>query len=92
MVPVGRGFLRRLYVLTIGRTKCATIKLGIGAKADLLTWLTFMHKYNAREVYKTRTKYTSVKDHVYSDESDLGYGASLGSGCFYGEFTEKWCK
>ena len=90
IVPVGRAFLRRLYDLTIGKNKHSIIKLSEGALADLLLWLTFLKDYNAKEFYNDRLKFTSLQDHIYSDSSNTGYGATFGHEYFYGNFPESW--
>ena len=90
IVPVGRAFLRRLYDLTIGKNKHSIIKLSEGALADLLLWLTFLKDYNAKEFYNDRIKFSSVHDHIYSDSSNTGYGATFGNEYFYGEFPDSW--
>ena len=90
IVPVGRSFLRRLYDLSINKRPHATIKLGAGAMGDLVTWLTFLKDYNAKELYLTRLNLTTHTDHIYTDSSDIGYGGTFRNEYFYGEFPRSW--
>ena len=54
IIPVGRCFLRRLY-LTIGISRpSSSIKLSEGAILDLKVWLDFLANYNAKELYASK--------------------------------------
>ena len=82
-VSVGRSFLRRLYDLTIKKRLHVTIKLSPGAMANLVTWLSFLKNYNAKELYLTRLTLTTLTDHIYTDSSDIGYGGTFRNEYFY---------
>ena len=82
-VPPGRPFLRRLIDLTVGvKQMHHKVRVGKGARADLVAWSTFLWQFNGASIFLDSKWWESPDLELYTDAA-----ASLGFG---GYFSGKW--
>ena len=84
VVLPGRAFLRRLIDLTIGVSKPHYfIRITKEVREDLHMWAEFLANFNGRTIMAEQWL-SSTSLNLFTDASGtLGYGAVLGSSCFY---------
>lgn len=93
VVTPGKAFLRRLINLTIGRKSPSVIfNMSNEAKQDLLMWKQFLLNYNGKSFMYKPSVVDSLKIHLYSDASKLGFGGVYGTSWIQGEWPEHWKK
>jgi len=91
VVTVGKCFLRRLYDATIGISKpFHYLRLSADMKQDLTIWATFLQHYNGISFISEKDTFTSSDNHIYSDSSSIGYGATFSDEYIYGSFPTNW--
>ncbi|XP_068749266.1 uncharacterized protein [Montipora capricornis] len=80
IVP-GRAFLRRMIDLTKGAKRpYHRIRLSKEAKSDMVTWLTFLDKFNGKTFFLDDRWDTSSSLDLFTDAAgSKGYGAIFGS-------------
>lgn len=88
IVPMGRAFLRRLINLTRGVSKPNFhIRLNKDARADLLTWHTFLTSFNGKGFFHDCGWPCDADYTIHTDSSGaLGYGALYGNLWFSGKW------
>ena len=91
IVP-GRAFLRRMIDLTNGAKRpYHRIRLSKEAKSDIVTWLTFLDKFNGKTFLVDEKLETSSSLELFTDAaSSKGYGAIFGKRWFYGTWPASW--
>ena len=89
VIPAGRAFLRRLIDLTMGlKAPHHHRNITKEAKLDLKTWLLFLEHFNGITVLQ-QTSWTDASTlRIYTDASNLGYGAIFGSHWFQGKWLD----
>lgn len=87
VVVPGRTWLRRLIDLTKGLTQpFHHVRLTADAKADLEVWSIFIHHFNNSTMFLSNHWDTNAQLQLFTDASNLGFGALLESQWFYGEW------
>ncbi len=91
VVTPGNAFLRRLINLTVGHSKPHFfLPLKPAVVSDLKTWKHFLDNYNGKSfLYKPSTA-NSNRINIFSDASNLGFGATYGSNWIQGRWPENW--
>ena len=83
IVP-GRAFSRRIINLTIGLTKPHhRVCLDTEARANIDVWMCFLDSFNRKSLFLQETWVNSLE--LFTDASNLGYGAILGAKWLYGD-------
>ena len=91
IVP-GRAFLRRMIDLTKGAKRpYHRIRLSKEAKYDMVTWLTFLDKFNGKTFFLDDRWDTSSSLDLFTDAAgSKGYGAIFGKHWFCGAWPASW--
>lgn len=94
VIRPGRAFLRRLIDLSIGvKHLHYKVRLKLGAKEDMLTWLRFLEHYNSATFFIHEKSLTSAEISLQTDAAgSLGYGAIYNTKWFFGAFPPSWRK
>lgn len=91
IVP-GRAFLRRMIDLTKGAQRpYHRTRLSKEAKSDMVTWLTFLDKFNGKTFFLDDRWDTSSSLDLFTDAAgSKGYGAIFGKHWFCGAWPASW--
>ena len=92
VVLPGRAFLRRMIDLTLNlKAPYHHTRLTLEAKADLLTWLTFLSNFNGKSIFPENSVTSTHDIHLFTDASGtIGYGAIFGKDWFNGKWSDWW--
>lgn len=90
VIPVGRIFSRRLYMVTKGMVSpFSHIRLTRYLKDDLLVWLSFLQSFNGRAVWQTSL--SAEEFGLFTDASgSVGFGAFWNNHWSAGNWHQSW--
>ena len=92
VVGPGRAFLRRLIDRTCHvKSKFHRVKITGEMKLDLAMWLKFLSECNSMKFIDSSWIH-SPDLHLYTDSSKKGFGGTVGTSWFAGEFPVEWKK
>ncbi|KAK3086988.1 hypothetical protein FSP39_000072 [Pinctada imbricata] len=90
-VTPGRAFLRRIIDLTIGLAKLHFFRrITTDAKDDLRAWALFIENFNGKGLILEDKWKSSETLNLYTDASNLGFGAVFNDQWFYHAWHASW--
>ena len=90
VIPSARAFTRRLYDLSIGKSKpYYRVKMTREVKQDLQVWRMFLNQYNYRTLLLDYKWISNQHLRLFTDASTtIGYGGVFGDKWFYGLWSD----
>ena len=89
VVRPGRIFLRRLITLSTTAQKLHHVNLNKAALADIQWWYSFLPTWNKKCIIPETLKVWSSDIKLFTDASDLGFGAILDTAWIQGSWESK---